>query len=76
MGEWIYRAIILDLGTRWIYPWGKSPGYPLDRRLGRSQSHYVHCGVEKNLLPLQGIKPQPSSLQLVAIPTELSQVPN
>jgi hypothetical protein len=39
---------ILDLGTLWksvvgfmllsLYPWGKSPMYPSDRRLGEPQS--------------------------------------
>jgi hypothetical protein len=41
---------ILNLGIRWrlvvsfipwlLYPWGKSPWYPFDRRLGQTQSQY------------------------------------
>jgi hypothetical protein len=42
--------------------------YPLDRRLGETQSRSARCGVEKNPLPLQGIEPQPSSPKSVAIP--------
>jgi hypothetical protein len=48
LGEWGISPLILDLGTRWrwvvsftprpLYPQGKSPCYPLDRRLGGPQS--------------------------------------
>jgi hypothetical protein len=44
MGVWRYSSTIIDLSIRWRwvvsfmplphYPWGKSPWYPLDRRLG------------------------------------------
>jgi hypothetical protein len=34
---------------RRLYPWGKSPQYPLDTRLGRLQSQSGGCGEEKNL---------------------------
>jgi hypothetical protein len=50
---------ILDFGTTWrwvdslmpwlLYPQGKSPWYPLDRRLGASQNLSGQCGQEKNL---------------------------
>jgi hypothetical protein len=59
MGEWRYSSIILDLGTRWRWsascpsrftPWGNSPRYPLDRRLGGPQSWSGRCG-EKSLAP-------------------------
>jgi len=30
---------------------GKVTWYPLDRRLGRSQGEFEHCGKEKNLCP-------------------------
>jgi hypothetical protein len=49
----------LDLGTSWrsvvsftpwpLYPWGKSPLYPLDRRLGGPQSWSGQRGEEKIL---------------------------
>jgi hypothetical protein len=52
---------ILDLGTRWrwvvsftprpLYPQGKSPCYPLDRRLGGPQKRSGHGGEEKNSQP-------------------------
>jgi len=39
------------------YPWDKNTQYPLDRRLGGSQSWSVYDGEEKNSLPLPGMKP-------------------
>jgi hypothetical protein len=46
-GRGVLLLLILDLSTRWgsgqchapaaLYPWGKHPRYPLDRRLGGSQ---------------------------------------
>jgi hypothetical protein len=64
MGEWRYRTTILDLGTRWrwmvsftplpFYTQGRSPTYPLCRRLGGSQSQSGHCGEEKKSLALAG----------------------
>jgi hypothetical protein len=49
---------ILDLGTRWrwvasftpwpLYPQGKSPWYPLDRRLGGPQSHFGRGSSQEN----------------------------
>jgi hypothetical protein len=52
---------ILDLGTRWrwvvsftprqLYSQGKSPWFPLDRRLGGPQSHSGREGEEKNSPP-------------------------
>jgi hypothetical protein len=54
MGKWIYSIdqYILNLSTRWRwphYPQGKSPRYPLDRRLGGSQNQSGQRGEEKNL---------------------------
>jgi hypothetical protein len=46
-GSWGIAPRILDLGTRWewpLYPQGNSPWYPLDRRLGGSQSLSGHGG--------------------------------
>jgi len=58
---------ILDLDTRrrWVvsfmpqllYPWGKSPYYPLDRRLGGPQSQSGCDGEEKNSQFPPGIEP-------------------
>jgi hypothetical protein len=59
---------ILDLGTRWkwvvrftprpLYPQGKSPWYPLDRRLSELESRSGRGGEEKNSQPPPGIEPQ------------------
>jgi len=40
-----------------LYPQGKSPYYPVDRRLGGPQSCSGHGGKEKNSQPLLGPKP-------------------
>jgi hypothetical protein len=58
---------ILDLGSRWrwvvnftplpLYPQGKSPWYPLDRRLGGPQSRSERGGEEKNSQPPPEIEP-------------------
>jgi hypothetical protein len=56
---------ILDLGTSgllhtpWpLYPQGKNPWYPFDRRVGGSQSRSGHCGgEEKDSHPLPGLEP-------------------
>jgi len=51
--------LILNLSTRWrrvvnlssqpLYPWGKSPQHPLNRRLGGLQSQSGHFSVEIDL---------------------------
>jgi hypothetical protein len=53
-GEEMYLILILDLGTRWgewsasrsdrALPLEKDPRYPLDRKLGASQSWSGHSG--------------------------------
>jgi hypothetical protein len=68
VGEWRYSSTFLNLSTRWrwvvsftplpLYPRGKSPRYPLDRRLGEPQSRSGPCEQEKNLA-LPGIEPGP-----------------
>lgn len=40
--------------TLWL---GKVTWYPLDRRLGRSQGEFEHCGKEKNLCPFYKTNP-------------------
>jgi hypothetical protein len=39
-----------------LYPQGKSPWYPLDRRLGEPQSRSGCGGEEKNFQPLPGLE--------------------
>jgi hypothetical protein len=55
-------------------PQGKSPWYPLDRRLGGTQSRSGRDGEEKNSQPLPGLEPQ--IIQPVAqfYTTELSRL--
>jgi hypothetical protein len=56
---------------------GKSPWYPLDRRLGGSQSRSGRGGEEKNIQPPPEIEPYNSerpTRNLVVIPTELSRL--
>jgi hypothetical protein len=40
-----------------LYPQGKSPWYPLDRRLGGPQRWSGYGGKEKNSQPLPGLEP-------------------
>jgi hypothetical protein len=57
---------IIDLGTRWrwvvsfatqpLYPQGKNPWYPLDKRLGELQRRSGRGGEEKNSQPLPGLE--------------------
>jgi hypothetical protein len=68
----------LDLGTSWrwvvnftprpLYPRGKRPGYPLDRRLGGPQSRSGRFGEEKNSWPCRDSNPDPSVVHPVASP--------
>jgi hypothetical protein len=74
---------ILDLGSRWRwvvsftarspYSQGKSPWYPLVRRLGGPQSRSWRGGKENNSQPLPGL--EPPIIQPVAprYPTEISR---
>jgi len=60
-------AHIINLGPRWrlvvsfipwlLYPWQKSPQYPLDRRMGQLQSQSRHTGEKKKIPALPEIKP-------------------
>jgi hypothetical protein len=70
MGDWRNNSSILDLGSSWsevsfkprlLYLRGKRPQYPLHRWLDGPQSRSGNCEVQKNLLPLSGIEPRPSS---------------
>jgi len=58
MSEGTAAVLILNLCTRWrvvnftsqpLYPWGKSPQHPLNRRLGGLQSQSGHFSEEINL---------------------------
>jgi hypothetical protein len=61
MGEWRYSSVFLDLSTRlkWVvsfmplplYPHGKSPQCPLDRKMGEPYCWSGSCREEKNLAP-------------------------
>jgi hypothetical protein len=60
-----------------LHTQGKSPWYPLDRRLDEPQSRSGDGGEEKNFQPPPGIEPyntDHSTRSLVAISTELSQL--
>jgi hypothetical protein len=85
--RYLYGKIKVELSLylirwRWVVsftPWppysrGKSPHYPLNRRLGGTQSRSWHCEEEKNVLSLPGIESRQSSPQPVAIPTKLSRL--
>jgi hypothetical protein len=66
-GSGVTAPRILDLSTRWrrvvgfklrpLYLQGKSPSYPLDRRLGGPQSRSGRGGKEKNSQLLPEIEP-------------------
>jgi hypothetical protein len=75
-GLWRYSSTILELGIRWRWvvsftPWllytrGKSPRYPLVRRMCGPQSRSERYGQQNTRLELN------PSRQPVALPTELS----
>jgi len=46
---------VVSFTPRPLYPQGKSPWYPLDRRLSGSQNRSGYCGEEKISLPVPGI---------------------
>jgi hypothetical protein len=48
---------VVNFTPRQLYPQGKSPWYPLDRRLCGPQSRSGRGGEEKNSQPLPGIEP-------------------
>jgi hypothetical protein len=54
-GQAVYN--VFSFTPRPLYPQGKSPWYPLDRRLGGPQSSSGHGGEEKNSQPQPGIEP-------------------
>ena len=70
-----YNSLILNLGTRQrrvvnftaqlLYPWGRSPWYPLKSRVGGPQNQSRHFGEVKYLLT-------PPSIELHIIQPEAS----
>jgi len=72
----------INLGTRWkwvvsflpwqLYPQGKKPWYPLDKRLGGSQSQSGPGSKERKSQPLLGSNPSHPAHSLVTILTELA----
>jgi hypothetical protein len=77
MGEWIIDPHFLDLGTCWgvvggqhhvavALPPGRSPRYPLYRRLGGPQSRSGRFREVKILYPSRGSNSDPSVVQTVA----------
>jgi hypothetical protein len=68
LGVEVLLHSFFDLGTRWrsvvsftprpLYLQGKSPQYPLDRKLGGPQSRSWHGVEEKNSQPSSGIEPR------------------
>jgi hypothetical protein len=67
---------MVSFTSRPLYPQGKSPRYPLDRRLDGPQNQSGRRGEETILAPIGTRTPAPRSpsLQPVAIPTALSRV--
>jgi hypothetical protein len=62
-------SALVQFFTSWpLYPQGKSPWCPLDRRLCGSQSRSGRCGEKKNSELLPGLEPliiQPSNAFLI-----------
>jgi hypothetical protein len=68
---------MFNLTLRPLYPQGKSPWYPLDRRLGGPQSRSGRGGEEKNSQPSPEIEPYNAgrpARSLVTIQTELLRI--
>jgi hypothetical protein len=78
-----YWGSILHLGTRWwvdsftprpLYPQGKSPWYPLDRRLRGPQRRSGRDAKEKNSQPLPRLEPLTIQPVVQRYRTELSRL--
>jgi hypothetical protein len=57
---------VVSFIPRPLYPRGKSPWYPLDRRLGGTQNRYGQYGEEKILDPT-GTQTEPQNLSQLRI---------
>jgi hypothetical protein len=55
----------MEVSGQLLYPQGKSPCYPLDRRLGGPQSRSGRSGEEKNSQPRQESNPRTPIIQPV-----------
>jgi hypothetical protein len=75
LGEWMHSSTHFDLGITWrwvvsftprpLYPKGKIPWYPLDRRLCGPQSRSGRSGEEKIPIPRQESNPRTPVVQPV-----------
>jgi hypothetical protein len=63
---------VVSFPPRPLYPKGKIPWYPLDKRLGGPQSWSGNSGEEKNSQPLPGFKPSIIQTVVQSYITELS----
>jgi len=64
---------VVSFTPQLLYPQGKSPQYPLDRRLDGAHIESGHSGEEENSLPCQKSNPGHPAHSLVSILIELSQ---
>jgi hypothetical protein len=62
----------MEVNGRPLYPQGKNPRYPLDRRLGGPQSRSGRGVEEKNSQPLPGFEPLVIQPVVQRYTTELS----
>jgi hypothetical protein len=63
--------------TSWpLYPLGKSPWCPFDRRLGEPKNWSGRCGEEKSFQPLPGLEPPIIKPVAQHYTTELSRLLN
>jgi hypothetical protein len=86
MGSGCIDPHFLDLSTSWrwvvsftsqlLYLRGKSPRYPLDRRLGGPRNQSGCCEEEKILDPTSTWKSNPSVVQTVASPYTVCAIPS
>jgi hypothetical protein len=58
---------VVSLTIHQLYPWGKIPWYPSNRRLGGPQSRSGCLGKELNLLPPLGFEPR-FTVELLSVP--------
>jgi hypothetical protein len=64
-----------QLHTPVVLPLGNNPRYPLDRRLGGTQSRYGRYGEKNNFFPLHGIEPRLLDLPALSLVGNLLSYP-